>query len=224
MGNMTFTEFQAELLIHLGNRNNVETYKGEWINRAYLSLVSRKQIFGVPMNFRFPGVETSTSTNTVDGTAYIAAPTDALVVTHVHDATSDKKLTNISWDEYIKKTGRATAASEGAPTDWVRYGANLYLHKTPDAVYAMTVYYRKRPTELTGSAVTVLGAEWDEVILLLAAIQSHIRVNDLQPIEIKKEEWKEMVLGMIGLHAFEQFDRKDVRSPSPAYLDGFKYR
>ena len=43
-------------------------------------------------------------------------------------------------------------------------------------------------------------------------------------VDKKKEEWKEHVLGLMGIYYLEKYDREDVRRPSTAYHDGFAYK
>jgi len=144
--------------LHLGQRDDLSAYVDDWINAAYLTLTTQSRFWGLKRDFYFPELETSSSANTVDGTNYVAIPTDALVIRSVFDTTSTTKLRNMAQSKFLEYTDRADTTAESNPTEWIRQGAYIYLHPTPDAVYALTIHYRKRPALLTGSAVTVIGA------------------------------------------------------------------
>jgi len=227
MGTTTLATFKTDLTLELGQRDDISSYTAAWINRAYLTLTCQNKIWGIKNKFYFPQLETFGAANTGDGDPYISTPTDCIVVRTVWDSTNDNKLTKISWLKYIGYAGRATSTSEGKPDEWVRHADDsgndkIYLYKTPDAIYAMKIYYRKRPAILTGSNTTVIGAEWDEPLLQLAAIQSHNTLGEYDKADRKKKEWISVVSGMLGLYEQEDEDREDVRRPHTAYLN-FEY-
>jgi len=216
-GDKTFAEFSANLLFNLGNRDDLDTEAGDWINRAYRTLYSMKKFGG--RDVYFPELETSAAANTVNGVVSVATPTDCLFIHYVHDTTSDVKLTGMSLGDYVKKTGRAVTASRAAPKKWVRHAALVYLHPTPDDAYALRIWYRKRPIELTAVATTVIGEEWDEPILLLATYQSMMRMNEFDKAKAFKEEWQSCMNDLVGIYDAEDMDKKSVRRPSYAWIN-----
>jgi len=222
MGVKKFSEFKDELKFELGrpNDDSLDSYTGGWINTAYIQLTTRNKFWTINRGFYFPELEVSTDDDTTDGQAYIDVPSGCLVIRTLWDSTSDVKLTKISWREYINKTGRADSSSEGAPTKWCRQGDYIYLNPTPDGTYTIYIYYRKIPTLLSDNDdTTAIGTEWDEPILQLAVIQSHMRLGEFDKAEVKKKEWLETVGSLVGIYDQEKFDREDIRKPSIAYLD-----
>ena len=216
-GDKTFAEFTANLLFNLGNRSDLDTEAPDWVNRAYRTLYSMKKFGG--RTVYFPELETSSAANTVDGTAYVATPADCLFIHTVDDTTSDAKLMGIAmWDDYIRYKGRADTDAEGPPRKWVRHGASIYLYPTPDAVYALKVYYRKRPVELTGTNTTVIGPEWDEPILLLATYQSMLRLNEFDKAKAFKEEWMSAMNDLVGIYDAEDMDKRSIRYPNAFWV------
>jgi hypothetical protein len=189
-----------------------------------MTLATQNKMWGIRKNWTFPELETYGTAVTVDGTATVAAPSDCIVARHVWDSTNDLKLTGISFEDYITYTGRATAASEGKPTEWVRNGDYIYLSPTPDSAYTLYIYYRKRPAKLVDDDdTTLIGAEWDEPILRLAKA---LALRKLQQYDEAKTEWdnfKDMVRGVVGIYDQESFDRKDYRKTDPSYHGGFGY-
>ena len=223
---MNFAVFQSNLVLEFGNRTDLGSYTDGWINTAYTDFCSRTEFWGLkfPQAFTFPELDVpATPVNTVAGTAYIAAPSDCLFIHSVWDGTNDRKLTRIpSVRKYVEKTGRATTASRGKPTEWIRFAndsgvSRIYLYPTPDAVYALTAYYRKRPALLTGTGTTEIGAEWDEPILKLAVIQSLMRLHDYEKAAIEKKEWLDMMAGKLGFYKKEEKDGSHQFSVDTAY-------
>lgn len=224
MGERTYAEMKADLTLELGQRTDLTSAPlsaGDWINVAYLTLTTSNQFFGfkLPKYFRFPELDTTSSATTVAGTDHVATPADALIVYTIHDTTNDTKLSGIRFREFVEKTGRATTASRSKPLYWQRYGANLKLYPTPDAAYALTIFYRKRPAELSGASdVTILGAEWDEVILKLAVIQSMMRLKQYDTADVEKKALMELMAGKVDIYDREQRDLKKYFAPDLVYL------
>jgi hypothetical protein len=223
LGQKALSVFRSDLLLELGARTDTTTtQQDQWINAAYTDLTTRDTFWGlrVPFKFAFPELNTSTTKTTTAYRPYIDVPTDALVASTIHDTSNDVKLKNMAWRDYIRKTGRADTASAGKPTYWTRYGSYYYLYNTPDSAYVMTVYYRKRPALLSATTdVTAIGAEWDEVILKLAVIQTLMRFKDYEKAEVEKKEWLDLVASKVSIYRQEMGDRGDVRKPDQSYFD-----
>ena len=228
MGAKTFTTFQSDLIFELGNRDDLDDKKGDWINHAYITLTTMNRFWGLNRDFHFPELMDFSTTSCTDGTAWVQTAERCLYVTDVWDTTNDVHLHNISHSKYVGKVGRDTAASEGDPKYWVVHGATgnndeykvVWLYPTPDSSQGIRIYYRKIPAEMEQNAdVTDIGVEWDEPLLQLAVVQSHMRLNEFDRAEVKKKEWVDMVSGLIGIYDKEQLARREVRKPSLAYID-----
>ena len=221
MGAKTFGTFKTDLVLETGARNDfTATLQGQYINAAYQDLCTRSTFWGlrVPFRYMFPELNVSTTKTTTTNRAWVTVPTDMLITTTIHDTSNDRKLKNMAWREYIRKTGRADADSSAEPTHWTRYGGNYYFSPTPDGAYVMEVFYRKRPTDLSASTdVTAIGAEWDEVVLKLAVIQTLMRFKDYEKAAIEKKEWMDVVASKVQLYTQEMGDRGDYMKPDQAY-------
>ena len=220
MGTYTFDDFRAGLKIELGQRADLESptnFYSSWINAAYISLTTRDKLLGINKPFWFPQLETSGTATTQAGVAYVLTPVDALVVRRVFNTTDDAYLTPMTKDEYYKKLGKATTSARGTPTKYVRLGANIYLSPTPVAsTTSLTIYYRMIPAVLSADDdVTVLGPEWDEPILKLAVIQSHMRLKEYDLAKLEKEAWTEDVLGLMGIYHQEERANETVIGMNP---------
>lgn len=229
-GTFTFANFVDYLTVMFGERTDLTSVGGvnlyeKWINLSYIRLTTRNRFWGLKKSFYFPELEVDNSgTNTTDGTAYITTPTDALIVREVWDSTSDVRLNNIPHSKYIGYTGRADSASEGEPKEWIRQGTYIYLYPTPDATYSMYVYYRKIPAILSSSTKTVIGVEWDEVILQMAYIIGKEWLGEYDKAKAMKESLAESFAGIIGIYDLEELARRPKATPdSMSLLDtGYK--
>lgn len=226
MGAKAFSVFQSDLVFELGNRTDLDDKKGNWVNHAYITLTTMNRLWGLRRDFYFPELFDVTTTSCVDGTAYVSAPARCLYVREVWDTTNDNRLNKISWSDYIGRSGRADTDSEGAPTHWVVSGATdstgahkkVWLYPTPSGGQGIQISYRKIPAELDDDDdTTIIGIEWDEPLLQLAVIQSHIRLGEFDRAEYKKKEWLDTVTNLIGIYDKEDLARRDIRAPKLGY-------
>jgi hypothetical protein len=226
MGDLGFNTLKEYLKLRAGNRADLEAagdsslnYYGIWINAAYRQLCSQRNVLGLNKNLYFPQLMTSTTKTTTDGTAYVTAPTDVLYITEVFDTTNGRKLDGISWKKYIEYTDRTTAASEGDPTEWVRSGSRIYLHATPGTTGdTITIYYKKLVASMSGTATTDIGAEWDDVIVELAAYHMFRWLHEIDKAKNCRESFLEMAAGLAAVYALEEKDRDEAWGVSDSYL------
>lgn len=226
MGSYGFDDFKEMLKLRAGNRADLEAagssslnYYGIWINSAYRQLCTQNKILGLPKNLTFPQLFTSTTKTTTDGTAYVSTPTDVLYITEIFDTSNGRKLDNISWREYISYTDRTTAASEGDPTEWVRQGGRIYLHPTPGTTGdTMTVYYKKRVSDLSGELTTEIGAEWDDAIVELAAYKMFTWIHEYDKAKACQASFLETAIGLSGIYDEERKDSDACLKPTAAYM------
>ena len=223
MGDLTYSDMQTRLQLELGQRDSLASptnWYGIFINTAYLTLTTRKWLFGMKKKLYFPELETSSTATTTDGTAYVSTPTDALIIRGVWDSTNDRMLDWIPKEEYWDRTGRADTNAEGIPTKYVRYGSRIYLCPTPNSsTIGLTIYYRKKPTALTITAqVTEIGREWDEPIIKLAAIQAMMKLKEYDFAEIEKRAWVEDVSALVDIYYDEAKQLNSHIQPDSVYL------
>ena len=212
MGTITFGAMKEYAKFQLGNNTEFEAvgssntnFYGLWVNRAYNHLTTRDRFFGVRRDFYFPQLEISSTANTVDGTAYVSVPTDCLIIREVYDTTSNRKLVNIPHSEYVGYTSRTDTAAEGQPTSWVRQGTYIYLYPTPDATYALRIYYRKIPVVLSvDGAVTEIGDEWDDVIVQLAVYYGKFWTGDYEGAKMAREDVNDRIASLISIYGKEK--------------------
>jgi hypothetical protein len=230
VGAKAFSTFKTDLKFHLGrvDDTSIDDYTAGWINSAYIDLTTKNRIWGLKKNFYFPELMTTSTTSCTDGTAWVQTAARCLYVEGVHDSTNDVQLHKISWNDYEGRVGRADTDSEGDPTHYAVHGSTgnnneykvIWLYPTPDSSQGITIAYREIPAELSAATdVTAIGVEWDEPLLQLAVIQSHVRFNEFDRAEYKKKEWLETISSLIGIYDKEDLARKDIRSLNYSYTN-----
>lgn len=219
MGLRTFSEMKDRLKFMHGQNTSFEAptdYYGQWINEAYQLLTNGNRIWSLQRNYRFPELETSSIKPTAANTAYIDVPTDCLIASEIWDSTNDVLLRGISWYQYVRTTGRASSYSK--PTQWTRRGGYIYLLPTPDAVYSLTIYYRKRVAELSAVGdVTLIGAEWDSIIIKMAYVQSLEKLGEYEKAVYEKKELTDMLINQAAIYDQESKSRREYMHIDPAY-------
>jgi len=209
MGERTFTEMQTDLKLELGNRDDTivtSARLGDWINQAYIQLTCAKRIFEIKKRLYFPELEVfDWSKSTANTTKTISIPTGCIVIRHIKMSSGgdNKPLVRMTekkyWD-YIPNT-----SGYGEPTHWVRYNNQIYLYPTPDATYKMRIAYKKRPTLLSsGDDLTAIGDEWDDPIVQLAVIRSHLRIGEIDKANAKRSYFNEAVSNIVELYFEEE--------------------
>jgi len=227
VGAKAFSVFQSDLVFELGNRTDLDDKKAGWVNQAYITLTTMNRFWGLHRDFYFPELFDVSTTSCIDATPYVSAPARCLYVREVWDTTNDVRLDKISWGDYIGRAGRADTTSEGDPAFWVTSGATdstgtykkIWVYPTPSGGQGIQIFYRRIPALLVAdTAKTVIGIEWDEPLLQLAVIQSHIRLGEFDRADYKKKEWLDTVTNLIGIYDKEDLARRDVRAPKSDYI------
>lgn len=149
----------TEINARLGNRTDLSSRSLLFLNDAYYELTMAPR-------FSFYELDLAASTTTIADTSSYSLPDDFWFVLDLTDATNSRKLHRGHWQEFDRST-----STSGQPTRYARFGATFQLDPIPDAVYTLTLRYRKRPAELVAGNATLLGREWDEPLIVLATIK-----------------------------------------------------
>ena len=233
MGVLTFAELKSYTKFQIGQRTDVESATDEsadlygvWVNLAYKALCNQNRFHGLRINYTFPELMISNDgTNTTDGTEYVDTPATILGTPHeVFDETSNVHLHWRPWSWYVGKTDRDTAASENNPKYWINYGAGaaagskrVYLYPTPDATYSIYIYFRKKAVTLTGTSVTLIGEEWDQVILQMAVCEGYKWLREWSNYDRELAIVQESIAGIIGHEQVSELARKESIQPRSDY-------
>ena len=194
-------------------------YYGIWVNMAYKQICAAHKMPGLNKIFRIPELETSSPATTVIHVAYISTPSDCIAVRTVFDETNDTKMTFIPTATYFAYNDRATTTSEGDPTEWTRAGSKIYLHPTPGTTGdTLTIHYKKRPSDMSGTGTTVIGDEWDEPIVILASQKGFTWQGAFDKAKVAREEFIEVVAGLISAYDAQEADRDISFGPGTSYI------
>ena len=225
MGDWGLNSFAKYLKFQLGQRTDLaaatddaESLYETWTNLAYRELTMGRKLIGQEYNFRFPQIETSGTDDTADGPAYVDVPTGCIYIEDVYDETNDRWLEPIPHREYVKYTDRSDTSAEGKPTEWVRRGSYVYLHPTPDAIYSLRIYYAPLVANLTGTGTTLIGAEWDEIILQLALLKGLRWTKEYETLAVEAKTLGALLDQMAGIYKKEELGRDQFMRPSITYL------
>jgi hypothetical protein len=226
MGALGFDDFCELLKFRAGNNPALDAagvsalnYYGIWTNSAYRQLCTQDKIFGMKKNLYFPQLMTSATKLTTDSTPYVATPSDCLYIEDIFDTTNGKNLDWIPWSVYLEYTDRTDTSAEGDATEWTRYGSNIYLHPTPGTTGdTLTIYYKKLVADLSGTQTTAIGAEWDDVIIELAAYKMFTWTHEYDKAKLVKEAFLEMSAGLADIYSAEEKDTGETWQPSNSYM------
>ena len=183
----------------LGNLSTPTDAKIEaQLNRVYKQLA---------IAFKFHEVRTAETQATVADTQAVALSaftTTPRVVMSVFDQTNKKRLRRREFDWLDSQD--FSSGKEEAPQYWVRWGSDILLHPTPDAIYTLRFRFVFVPDDMsTGASVPVIPEDWHEVIPLMTAMRwLFINGQDRRAMNAKNE-----ALGLIsGLVEDETMARK----------------
>lgn len=160
---LTFANAKSHVTFVLGNRTDISTYVGRWINWAYQDCWNQLDLHQKE--------DISTGTCTI-AQGYISIPSGTYQILRV--VVNDVPLERREWREY---TDIATFAS-AAPTKYYIFSTNIYFDTEPDDDYAYSIYRYKNLTELSSDSSTASLPDAYEPALLSRAIAYGYR--DLQ--------------------------------------------
>ena len=226
MGALGFNDFKNQVKFRMGMDRHPESigteginYYGVWVNDAYRHICSTNRLMGIDKPVFIPHLEAKATIKTTGGVAHITEPGDCLVVRVVYDATNNRKLDYIPTRQYLEYTDREDASSEGSPTEWTRMSGRIYLHPTPAKTGDdISVHYKFLPIALSGSATTVIGAEWDEPIVQLACYKGFIWTGQFDKAKIARQEFVETAYGIVMMYRTEELDRNLKIGPTDSYM------
>lgn len=163
---ITFDQVVTEVTSRLGNRADIGTRIGRWINYAFFEILMSPR-------FSFLELDKVVTFSTVPGTPIYSIKSkaaDLWFIQNVRDNSNQRRIRQIHWqvvDDIQQTTGQ--------PTRYAVHGDSLILDPIPDNVYTVQLRYRTRPVDVvTGGPVgqfVGLGTEWEEPIVVLSYIK-----------------------------------------------------
>jgi hypothetical protein len=156
---MSFSSMRDEVRLRLGNRTDIQSRIGDWLNMAMLSLAKTE--------LEFPFLETQSTLLIMneDQTSYdleAIGLTDVLGIRLFRNTTDDQLLRRFPFREF---RALATQAS-GTPTRWTRRGNTVFVDPAPDERKETLIDYRRLPQPDTVD----FDSEWLNTIIDLATV------------------------------------------------------
>jgi len=158
---MNFLTLQQHVKRNLGNRTDVDTLIKEWINSAYLDVVTTGKF---PEARRFdplpiPQLDGTDTFYTSASDPSFTLPSDMLFIVSLRDLTNNTpiKQRGIRWLDRYRST------TEGPPERYAQYGREVYWDPVPDASYQIQRRGRKKVvgTSLINNTDTpIIGEEY----------------------------------------------------------------
>jgi hypothetical protein len=166
MARPTFADFDARLLLRLGNRTDITAdMRNQSLDSAY---------YYVANVFEHPALEKSaTATLSAAAESFTLSVTDFWWPTIVKDTTNNRVLIPREMDS-LERNRKTT----GNPGVYAYYGDAFYVDRKPSASTAMKVFYVARPAEPSSSENSVLDAVFDMLIPMYGAMFAFEDVRD----------------------------------------------
>lgn len=170
MGTLTFVELQDEVRYGLGNRTDLDTRLGRFLNLAQQRLARMHD---------FDEMETR-SVVTIDNTG---AATDGDIVLPslrelysivIHDGSRSRKLDARSTRWFDRMVPKPDYHTRDIPSIYMTWSNTAYLFPLPEKAYTNAVFLRwtKWPTDLTGTATSEF-LQKDELLIELALVYAY---------------------------------------------------
>ena len=174
MAKFTFLELTNKLAQECGaSAGNLSTVIGNTGNAGmYVKFIADAdlEVQGLWFDWDFLHIGTW-SVNTVVGTAAVAAPSDLGVWDedsfYLNSAlTSNQKLTPMDYKNWRTNYRQGVQTNQKPDNIVILPDQSLKLHSPPDAVYALTADYWKRPTKMTADdSTSPIPEEYERIII-----------------------------------------------------------
>ncbi|MEN6548085.1 MAG: hypothetical protein ABFE07_18765 [Armatimonadia bacterium] len=166
---LTYVNLKAHVTHALGNRYDISTYVGEWVNWAYKHCWNRATMV-------IHQAEDISTGNTVAAQAYLDIPSGTFAVLRVvvNYVVLDKR----PWEEHARLP-ISTSMSTAAPSKYYVHGTKIYFDTKPASTYAYSVYRVKNLTALSADSDTPSLPDAFEAPLVSQAIAYGYRALNL---------------------------------------------
>lgn len=156
MGRMTIDIVRTEIASMTGNSGLTSTRIDAWFHFAL------DEITGA---IDFEKLLELQSESTVADTVSYAMDSNAIGISSVYDTTNKRRLLYTP----PKNFTTLDEDTDGPPKIYTRYGGNLLVWPTPQAVYTLKIMKRIQHIVVVTGQPTVIPAQWDPALLALTA-------------------------------------------------------
>lgn len=196
------------------------------LNRAYWELIDR---------FKFREKEALATIVTVGGTNLynVPSPFEAIQLFAIEDPITFKHDPLIRMTEYDFEqnfTNNPSKSDFDKPIKYFRRGNQVYLWRTPDKAYTITVYYWTTLADLDPSSnnTVPIPQVWDEIILWGGIARAYKRLGDFARGQASQAEQDRLITQRVLVVAKEEVDTHrgglDVIGYDDTYFDVVKAR
>jgi hypothetical protein len=155
MARRTFADFDAELLLALGNRTDFDAGKrGFVLDSAYTYVANA---------IRHPELEVIVDRTLLTATDFITLPDDFWFPELVKNVTDEQEL-----EPREVRTTEAVTKPVGNPSIYVRWANTLLFDRKPSVAKTIRIWYTKRPAEPGANTSSILDSLYDQLIILFA--------------------------------------------------------
>jgi hypothetical protein len=203
---LSYPALQTEVTARLGNRNDIASRVGRWINYAYYELLMNPR-------FNFFELDSIADFYTVPNQSYINVanlPTDFWHILGIRDVTNNRKLRRSHWQVFDRLT-----PTFGQPTRYSRFGPNIEFDPIPDLVYLNQMRYRARPPELADNTnYSALGIEWEEPLITLSTIKGFEALEQPEKAAAQRQMLEPMLQTREDVPMLEDEDNENAIEPA----------
>lgn len=175
--------------------------------RSFLNDVQR-DIFN---DYRLPFMETSVSYTLTAGDSDITsgaglpANFDQVVALAVTTDGAEQLITYKSIPQILQEYPDPSSVTSSAPRYWYRYGNEIKVFPSPDLAYTVTLYYIKKPTELSNDAdVPEVPSNFEELLVLGATYRVHEVKDNYDKAAITERRYIEALDQMVNRYSKRQ--------------------
>jgi hypothetical protein len=154
MNPQLYDDIKAEVLLRMGNRQDLSERADQWIMDAFTELTQAPKA-------SFRELDALYDCTALQGVSQIAVPADFWFILSLRDVT--RKLDQVHW-QVLDRTYRTT----GIPTRFARYQDHIELDPIPVENTALTMRYRRRLPKLIPGLIIPLEREWHELLITLS--------------------------------------------------------
>lgn len=185
---MTYTEAVAHITYALGNRTDIATYAGRWLNWAYLDV------------WEYCDAHTKEDISTGNCTinqSYISIPAGTYQILRV--IVDNTPMEKREWREYTE----IETFADAKPSKYYIFEDRIYFDTEPDDDYAYEIFRIKDPTALTGTGTLDLPIYYEMPLITRALAygyrdlqmaeeaNNYFAVSTQQLQSLKQQHWKE---------------------------------
>jgi hypothetical protein len=186
-----------------------------WINDAQTELALSNNLFRITANTAIPG-----------GQYTFTLPPNMYTLHAIKwNGVSLRSLSQQEADAYIVNNDDSTQVPSGTPSHYWQWGNTIHLYPYPDSNGTASVYYTRKPIDVTNALDTPeVPVQYHNRLVEYCLMQAYALDDNLYGYQVKKDEFKENTKQMKDMQELQQDYYPSITS-SPAdcgdYMEGY---